>query len=277
MAQPDELAAQGGLDTSRPTAARMYDYYLGGANNFKADREAAKQVIARMPDAPLIAQANRAFLRRSVQFLAEHGIRQFLDIGSGIPTLGNVHEIAQHTAADARVVYVDIDPIAIAHAHHLLGDNSRATALIGDLTHPQELLARLDRPPAAGVLDLSQPVALLMTAVLPFAAGQAAHAAVTQLREALVPGSYLVISHTATGGRRQDEADAVVEVYQHTVTPGGPRTREEILAFFDGCELVEPGLVWLPQWRPEPGVPIPDEFREQPQRAWLLGGVARRL
>jgi hypothetical protein len=275
MDDRDEWAASGGIDMEQPTAARMYDYYLGGANNFAADREAAKAVVARMPDIPLIAQANRSFLRRTVRFLVQQGIRQFLDIGSGIPTRGNVHEAAQEAAADSRVGYVDIDPVAVSHARMLLDGNPQAAAIIGDLRRPRELLSRLAQPPMRAILDLGQPTALLLVAVLPFVVGDEADDAVACLRQALAPGSYLVISHIAFGGWADDQAEAVAEVYQSTATPAGVRTREQIRAFFGDFELVEPGLVWVPQWRPEPDAPA-GEFGEHPQRSAVLGGVGRR-
>jgi SAM-dependent methyltransferase len=271
----DEWDARGGIDPARPTAARMYDYYLGGMNNFAADRAAAEEVIARMPDVRLIAQVNRAFLRRTVRLLVERGIRQFLDIGSGIPTVGSVHQAAQQMSADSRVVYVDIDPVAISHARTLLEGNPLATAVLGDLRRPRDLLDQLDQPALRAVLDLRQPTALLLVAVLPFVIGDEAREAVAQLRQALVPGSYLALSHGVVGGYVSDQAQAAMKVYQATTTPFCLRTREQIMAFFAGFELVDPGLVWLSQWHPEPGAPA-DAFGDHPERSGALGGVGRR-
>jgi hypothetical protein len=254
------------------TAARMYDYYLGGIHNFPADREAAERVMETFPTFPLIARANRAFLGRAVRYLVDAGIRQFLDIGSGIPTEGNVHEIAQQNAPDARVVYVDTDPVAVAESLELLERNELATALRGDLRNPRAIL---NHPRLAKLLDFDQPVGLLLAAVLHFLADDAeAYDCVAQLVDALPKGSYLVISAAAaesfapTGTQTQ----AVIDVYrQRTTTSAASRTRDEIMRFFGDLELVEPGLVWLHQW-PDPGAP--SEFDDDPARSGEWAGVA---
>jgi hypothetical protein len=262
------------------TAARMYDYYLGGIHNFPADIEAAKQVIAQNPLAPAAARANRAFLGRAVRYLVDAGVRQFLDIGSGMPTVGNVHEVAQQAAPDSRVVYVDIDPVAVAESRELLEGNPLATAIRADLRIPEEILAD---PQVRKVLDFSQPIGLLMVAVLHFVPDDdTAYGTVSTLVGALAPGSYLVISHgTAEGvdlGLPVEELLArTQEVYRrNTATPIRPRTRAEIARFFSGrAELVEPGVVSVPLWQPSPDDPA--DFADDPARSASFGAVGRVL
>jgi SAM-dependent methyltransferase len=263
-----------GVDPYQPTAARMYDYYLGGSHNFAADREAAHGVIAAMPAVRQIAIANRAFLARAVRYLLDMGIRQFLDIGSGIPTVGNVHEVAQRAIPDARVVYVDIDPVAVMHSKHILAGNARAAAVLGDLRQPAELLELLAKPELREVFDLDQPTAVLVVSVLHFVPGDEAYEAVDQLRDVLAPGSYLAVTHGAAEGFDRAEAQAVQGVYQSTSTPGGLRTRAQIATFFDGFELVDPGLVWVSQWRPEPEGP--EDFGARPELSGILAAVGRK-
>ncbi|GIJ77849.1 S-adenosyl methyltransferase [Micromonospora phaseoli] len=256
------------IDVERPSVARMYDYYLGGSHNFAVDRAAARAMVAAVPQAPLMAQANRAFLRRAVQFLTAAGIRQFLDIGSGIPTVGNVHEIAQRHAPDSRVVYVDVDPVAVAHSREILAGNDRTTVVQEDLRHPDRILAH---PDVRAVLDFSRPVAVLVVAVLHFVADDDRPAEVLRtLRSALAPGSYLVLSQASDDGRDEAERTEAEEVYRRTDNPLWVRSRAELTGFFDGFELVEPGVVWVPQWRPET-----PESAEDAERAVFLGGVGR--
>jgi SAM-dependent methyltransferase len=257
------------VDTSRPSAARMYDYYLGGAHNFGVDRELAKKALALFPDGQLIAQANRAFLRRAVGFMLDRGVRQFLDIGSGIPTSGNVHEIAQQVEPGARVLYVDHDPVAVAHSELLLRDNPDAGVLQADVRRPDEILGS---PQLHGLLDLSRPVGVLMVAVLHFVAPEdEPEVLIRRLREVLAPGSYLAISH-GTGLGRTAAADEVMEIYKATATPLTFRTHEEVRALFEGWDLVEPGVVWVPEWRPE----WPDEVGDDPAATVIAAGVGHR-
>jgi hypothetical protein len=258
------------------TAARIYDYHLGGTHNFPADRAAGQAVAERNPLVPAMARTNRAFLRRAVAYLTEAGIRQFLDIGSGIPTEGNVHEIAQRIAPDARVAYVDIDQVAVMESLEILDGNDHATAIRADLCHPEVIL---DHPQTHALIDFDQPIALLLCAVLHFVPDDAtALAAVTHLRKALPPGSYLVISHAAAFETTQqraaidDEVKVVQGVYEkRTATPFRLRTRAEVATFFEGLTMVEPGLVWLPQWRPT--ADDPQDFVDDPSRSIGLGGV----
>jgi hypothetical protein len=267
-----------GTEQKPATAARIYDFHLGGTHNFPADRAAGQAVADRNPLVPAMARTNRAFLRRAVAYLTQVGIRQFLDIGSGIPTEGNVHEIAQDLAPDARVVYVDIDPVAVMESLEILEGNDHATAIRGDLRDPQAILSN---PDVQSLLDFDQPMALLLGAVLHFVPDDAqALAAVAQLRQALPPGSYLVISHAASFETTEqraavdEEVKVVQGVYeQRTASPFRLRSRDELGLFFAGMEMIEPGLVWLPLWRPTPD--DPQDFVDDPSRSFGLGGVSR--
>lgn len=261
--------APGTVDLDRPSAARMYDYYLGGSHNFAIDRQAAAQAIALWPDLPLLMQANRAFLRRVVRFLVAQGIDQFLDIGSGIPTVGNVHEIAQAANPASRVVYVDIDPVAVAHSRALLGANPCATAILGDARSPETVLAH---PEVERLLDRDRPIAVLLIALLHFVPDDAAATALVRtLRDAISPGSYLAISHASFEGRPA-ESQTHQALYERTPTPMAMRSRAAITDFFDGLRLVEPGVVYLPAWRPE----APDEVDAHPERFAGLAGLGRK-
>ena len=239
-----------GRQAEGPSIARVYDYLLGGSHNFAADQEAAVGVpgpVARRAgdDAlePGIPGPRRPLPRRQA------GIRQFLDIGSGIPTMGNVHEIAQQTTADARVAYVDNEEVAVLHSRAILARNQNATAIQADLRRPREILRS---PQLRDLLDLSRPVALLLVAVLHFFPDSDEPAAlVAELREALAPGSYVVISHGTTDGQAPGVAEAMGH-YNQTTAPFQPRSHREIMAFFDGLEIIDPGLVPVPQWRPDP-------------------------
>jgi hypothetical protein len=235
------------LDLDRPNAARMYDYYLGGSHNFAVDRELAAKVLEAWPDMPRAAQANRAFLRRAVRFLAAEGIRQFLDIGSGIPTVGNVHEVAQAAAADARVVYVDTDPVAVAHSRAILAGDEQTAVVEADGRDPAALLAN---PAVTAVLDPAKPVGLLMVALLHFVPDeQDPRGILAGYAAALAPGSWVAVSHGST-----DSAPGVAqmeELYQRTATPVRFRSRDELAELLGDVELVEPGVEFLPAWRPD--------------------------
>ncbi len=251
---------------TRPSAARMYDYYLGGLHNFAADRELAEQALAAMPDGRLLAQANRAFLRRAVGYLAGAGVDQFLDLGSGIPTRGNAHEIAQRVNPAARIAYVDVDPVAVAHARLILEDNPRALAVQEDLRFPDRVFGH---PEVAALLDLDRPVAVLLFAVLHFVPDADDPAGLlAALMAPLVPGSYLAISHGTDEGRATEELS---RVYRRTATPLTMRDRSAVTALFGDLELIEPGVVWAPQWRP-----AEDEPADHPERAGSYVGVARK-
>ncbi len=237
------------IDVDRPSTSRMYDYFLGGSHNFAVDRQLATEAIRHMPQLPMVARANRAFLRRAVRYLVRQGVRQFLDLGSGIPTAGNVHEIAQQADASARVVYVDIDPVAVAHSRAILAGNDRATAIQADLRDPELLLKDAD---LRRVLDLSQPVAVLLVAVLHFVPdGEDPAGIVARFRDALAPGSYLVVSHASADGQPPATVDPVSELYARSSTRLILRPKTQLETFFAGFELVEPGLVRLPLWHPD--------------------------
>ncbi|MGP3981643.1 SAM-dependent methyltransferase [Streptomyces sp. KR80] len=240
-----------GIDLSVPSVSRIYDYYLGGSHNFEVDREAARRAIEIMPGLPKIMQANRAFMRRAVRYAVDQGVDQFLDIGSGIPTFGNVHEVAQTARPGARVVYVDNDPVAVAHSRAVLEGNKDAGIAAADLRKPHQIL---DSPEVTRLLDLDRPVALLLVAVLHFMTEEdQPEAAVAELRDALAPGSLVVLTHASTeGSPAPEQATKVVEVvYTKASSPLVMRSRTQVQRFFDGFELVEPGLVAMPHWRPE--------------------------
>jgi hypothetical protein len=255
------------IDPNRPSAARIYDVYLGGTHNFDADRAVAARAVALLPDTPMIARANRAFLRRAVRYATGRGIRQFLDLGSGIPTEHNVHEVAQEQAPEARVVYVDVDPTAVLYGRHVLGDDPRTAVVHGDLQQPAAILAE---PAVRDLLDLGRPVAILMVAVLHFLPdGQSLDAALEVYRDAAAPGSVLVVSHATSSGD-PEEMERVADLYNRTGTPLVPRDSRHVAKFFEGWRLVEPGLVFVPQWRPD-GDPVSD-----PARYLMLAGVGER-
>ncbi|MCS7482654.1 SAM-dependent methyltransferase [Umezawaea endophytica] len=247
-----ELWVPSSVDLSRPSVARMYDYFLGGSHNFAVDRETAKAIEKIYPGMAGAARANRNFLRRAVRYLCAQGVDQFLDLGSGIPTVGNVHEIAQQTNPAARVVYVDVEPVAVAHGNALLAGNDRAVAVRADLRDPDAVLAT---PEVRGVLDFDRPIAVLLASVLHFVPdGDDPHAAVARYRDAVCPGSYVALSHGSLEGMPQDSVtsgERVRAVYQRTDAQLVLRSTADITRFFDGLDLVEPGVVLLPEWRPD--------------------------
>jgi hypothetical protein len=257
-----------GVDVTVPNAARVYDYALGGSHNFKVDRELKDQAEQMLPGAGLIAHANRAYLGRAVRWLVDAGIRQFLDIGSGIPTLGNVHEVAQHAAADARVVYVDLDPVAVAHSQEILAGNSRAGVVQGDLRQPEEILSH---PTVTELLDFSQPVAVLLIAVLHFISDDDDPAGiVAQITDGLVSGSYLALSHgTFTEDLRQRQED-VRKLYDRTPTSVYMRTADDLRRILGGWQIVRPGIVPATDWHPDP------EEDEVPAQPAVLAAVAHK-
>ncbi|HSV66529.1 MAG TPA: SAM-dependent methyltransferase [Mycobacteriales bacterium] len=259
-----------GVDPDRATAARVYDALLGGTHNFAVDRDVARALEAINPHVRELARANRAFLGRAVRFLIDTGIRQFVDIGSGIPTAGNVHEVAQRLAPDARVVYVDNDPVAIGHGKAILAGNDQAAAIQADLRQPEEILRH---PDLRGLLDLTQPVAILLVAILHFVPDDDDPAGiVARLRDTVAPGSYLTLCH-GTNDDRPVQSAAMTKLYDRVSASAWPRHRAEILRLFDGFELIEPGLVYIPQWRPD----SPDDLPEHPENYMALVGVGRKL
>jgi hypothetical protein len=259
-----------GTDVTKANVARVYDYWVGGNHNFQADRDLARTIIALDPNIRATMRANRAFLGRVVRFLAgQAGVRQFLDIGSGIPTENNVHQVAQDTAPGSRVVYVDNDDVAVAHSRLLLAGDPDTTVIQADLREPAKIL---DDPQTRLLLDFTQPVAVFLVAVLHFIAddGQAERIVAT-LRDALAPGSYLVICH-ACRDEQPKLANSFETVYNRRAAAQlTMRTRDEISRLYDGFTLLEPGLVWIPEWRPD----SPGDIPEDPAKYWALVGVGR--
>jgi SAM-dependent methyltransferase len=237
------------LNPHVPNVARMYDYYLGGKDNYAADRAAADRILTLTPNAMGFTRANRRFLSRVVTLLAERGIRQFLDIGSGLPTQENVHEVAHRTALESRIVYVDNDPVVLAHGRALLADNPRTTVVQADLRDPKGII---DDPEVRRLIDFDEPVAILLLAILHFIPDDANPAGiVATLRESLVPGSYLVITHGHVGKLSKDVEDEIRGEYSATAAGDIiPRTPEQILGYFEGMDVLEPGLVPVEAWRP---------------------------
>ncbi|MBW4721727.1 SAM-dependent methyltransferase [Saccharothrix obliqua] len=255
-----------GVDTGLPSAARLYDYLLGGGHNFAADRALAERFLLAQPNARAIARLNRAFLRRAVLHLIDRGVRQFLDLGSGIPTVGNVHEIARRSAPDARVVYVDFEDVAVAHSRLLLEDDPLATILQEDMTDPTAVLGAAR---GTGLLDFDRPIGLLMVGVFHFVPPEDDPAGVVAAyRDAVVPGSGLALSQF-TSDLQPAEMAGIVEVMKRSMNPMYPRTHAEITDLFAGFDVVEPGVVPLPLWRPEEGAPDTDD----PARAGIFAGV----
>jgi O-methyltransferase involved in polyketide biosynthesis len=226
--------------------ARIYDYMLGGKDNFAADRELGEQLLKEFPTAAWIARQNRAFLGRAVSYCAEQGAAQFLDIGSGLPTMDNVHEVARRTRPDAKVLYVDSDPIALTHATALLATSEGVSAIAGDMRDPGEILANA----AAHGIDLQRPVVILLMAVLHFITDAESPGEIVRVfRDAMPAGSYLIISH-ATHDYLPEESERARRMYRKASAPMVTRSHAEVMAFFEGLELAEPGLVFTTQWRP---------------------------
>jgi hypothetical protein len=236
-------------DIERPSAARMYDYYLGGSHNFTADRALAEEYIRVLPEIKAISVANRAFLRRAVSLLTREGIDQFLDLGSGMPTAGNVHEVARAGNPDARVVYVDADPVTVATGNNLLTEDPGTKYLHADFRDPEEILRN---PAVTSHLDFTRPVAVLMVAVLHFVPDEDDPAALVEAyRSACVPGSPLVCSH-ATNEYQPETMRQASDVYKRASHSMHFRSREEISSLVQGYDLLVPGLVDVIRWRPEP-------------------------
>jgi hypothetical protein len=257
-----------GLDVSTPSPARLYNYYLGGKDNFAADRAAAEAILAVMPEGRRVARENRSFLRRVVRHLAaDVGIRQFVDLGTGLPTEGNVHEVAQEVASGVRVVYVDNDPIVLAHGEALLARDADTTFVEADMRRPDAILAH---PRLRELIDFSRPVAVLFVSVLQFVTddGEAA-GLVRRFRAELCPGSHVVISTITSTGQDEEKVQAITEAYQKSTAPAVLRTRSRIERLFGGLDLIAPGLVPAPEWRP--GVDV----ETTGGTSWVLAGVGR--
>lgn len=256
------------IDTSKPHPARMYDYFLGGKDHYEVDQEAAERFIRAAPEVRSAVRANRRFMHRAVRYVvAEGGVRQILDIGTGLPTEPNVHRTARAVAPGTRVAYVDNDPIVSAHARTLLDDDDRTSVVLADLRDPR---AVLDHPDVRRVVDFDRPVALLLVAVLHFVTDEEDPGAiVATLLDALPAGSHLVLSH-ATVDLHDDAREDAVNVYRNATATMNPRTHARVLDFFGDLALVEPGLVPVPQWRPE------EPLRQDAPPIGIYGGVARK-
>lgn len=261
-----------GVDTETPSTARMYDYYLGGKHHYPADREAAERVLTVFPQLAPILRANRAFLVRAVRHMTESGIRQFLDLGTGLPTQENVHQVAQAVAPDARVVYVDNDPVALAHARALLATDTQTTVADADLRQPEQVLAH---PEATKLIDLDEPIGLLCVAVLHFVTDDEDPAGiVARYRSAMASGSHVAVSIANSDSGDPDAFRQLEEIYRNATSPLVLRPRTQIQTLFEGFRLVEPGLVDIPDWRPESA----EEARAQRAASPAVGlaGVARK-
>ncbi len=255
------------FDVNRPHVARMYDYYLGGKDNFQVDRDAVARVAEAMPEIGILAQRNRAFLRRAVRFMARQGIRQFIDIGSGLPTAGNTHEVAQQIAPDSRVAYVDNDPIVLAHGRALLATDDNTIVVTADMRRPAEVIKH---PDVMRLIDFTAPVGVLLIAMVHFLTLPERTTVMGNLHDVLPPGSYVAATHVTTDGNSAEAAAKIEQVYATTPTPIYFREYAEIVRFFDGFELVEPGLVTIDTWHPDPFDP------GHAAAKWLYGGVGIR-
>ena len=261
------------IDTSVPNVARIYDYILGGKDNFAADRRAAQQLLAVLPDIAGTVRDNRSFIGRVVRFMAgEAGIRQFLDLGAGLPTQNCVHQMVHAIAPGARVVYVDNDPVVCSHGQALLGPRGAVGIVLGDLRRPAEILRH---PEVLAKLDFSQPVGVLCVCALHFVPEEEKpHQIIAEYRDHLAPGSCLAITHGISAETPEEDPDGVVEsvtnVYRNASAQIHVRSRKEIQRFFDGLEIIEPGVVWMAAWRPDPGT------RPAGRPNSLYGGVGRK-
>ncbi len=255
-----------GIDPCQASPGRLNDYMLGGKDNFAADRELVEQLKANAPQLQWIVRENRAFMERAVRYCAEQGIRQFIDLGSGLPSTDNVHDIAMRVDPACRVVYMDKDPMVVVHAQALLADGTAIAAIRGDVRKPEEVLGHDD---VRGLIDFSRPVAVVMVSILQYVAdGDDPAGLVVRYLDAVAPGSYLVVSH-ATHEVFPEAAARAEELLRQAALPLVTRTKDEVAAFFAGLELVEPGLVFTAEWRPHNEI-------EAPERSGWYAGVARK-
>ncbi|NGO72167.1 SAM-dependent methyltransferase [Streptomyces boncukensis] len=275
MAHPDEATGRqyessgAGLRTHEAHSARMYDYLLGGKDNYPADEKAAEAAVAAFPTLRTAARENRAFLGRAVRYVVEEtGIRQFLDIGSGLPTADNVHQVAQRHAPDARVVYVDNDPIVLAHGHALLSADARTTVIPADIRDPDAILAHHE---TQELIDFAEPAAVLAVAILHFVSDEEDPGAIVgRLREALAPGSVIVLSH-ATAEISPETALGVQAAYRAQNVPLTLRDRADLAELFAGFEIVEPGIQVVSDWRST----VPESERPSHAEVSWYGGIGR--
>lgn len=248
------------VDIDQPSIARVYDFYLGGSHNFAADRAFAERVMAVLPDMKQVIQHNRAFLRRAVAYMLEQGIDQFIDLGSGIPTVGNVHEVTHAANPDARVAYVDIDPVAVAHSRAILEGNPVARIVPADLRDPRSVLAN---PDVSTFIDLNRPVGVLLIAVLHFVPDTAeATGIVAALHRLLPSGSYVAISHASK--EENEGAEETESLYNQSVAAMAMRTQSEITGLFGDLPLVDPGVIRIPLWHPDSPEDVGPDAAEYP-------------
>ncbi|GII84902.1 hypothetical protein Ssi03_28920 [Sphaerisporangium siamense] len=273
-AVPSSTPARPKLDTTSPNMGRVADYILGGKDNFAVDREAAEAAMAIIPNLSLLWHEGRRFLGRAVRYLAgEAGIRQFIDIGCGLPTQGNVHEIAQSVAPGARVAYIDNDPMVVVHGQAILQDDGITAVIEADARDPEKLLAH---PALTDIIDLDQPVAVLLFGILQDITDDAVAARMVEgLREAVPPGSYLAISHPVSDLMPESTTEMAVMfedrgAVEGPTRAGGLRTKAEVDRYMDGLALVEPGLVYIPWWRPD------GPIIHGAESVWVVGGVGRK-
>ncbi|WP_405139498.1 SAM-dependent methyltransferase [Sphaerisporangium sp. NBC_01403] len=262
--------APAGLDTSAPNYARIANYFLDGKDNFAADREAAEQILAVAPEIRTMARESQAFQGRVIHYLVEQGVTQFVNVGAGIPGQQNTHQVAQSLTPDARVVYVSTDPVVLSHSRALLATDERTGVVEGDILHPAELLAD---PGLRRVIDVDRPFAVVVISALQFIPDvDDPFKRVAELRDLMPVGSHLVVIH-AVFDSRPEAAGPIVDVYHRVLgrTEGAGRTRAQVAGFFEGMELVDPGLVYIRQWRPDNPLNV-----HRPEKAWLVGGVARK-
>lgn len=263
--QPEHISPE--IDIRKPSVARVYDAILGGKDNFAWDREVADQALAAFPDGGEGSKLNREALGRVVRYLTKQGIDQFLDLGSGLPTAQNTHQIAQEGNPAARVVYVDNDPIVLAHGRALLADDHSTIVVTADIRCPDTIL---DNPEITDFLDFSRPVAVIANAVIHHVNDdEDPHGILAKYKKAMAPGSYLQVTHFSNAA---PEAAALEEVLMRAIGSGKVRSREEITAFFDGLELVDPGVVFVPEWRPD----SPVEYPLKVGGLLLLSGLGRK-
>ena len=269
MSQPPDWLPED-VDLVKPSAARCYDYYLGGAHNFAVDRELANQVLEQIPYGRDVARDNRAFLRRAVRYCVDNGVRQFLDIGSGIPTAGNVHEVAQAVDPDCRVMYVDNEPVAVAHSKTILEGNDNAGVLRAEFADVDGILEHAE---TRRLLDFSRPVGLVLIALAHFVPdAEQPREIIRRYADRLVAGSNLALSHL-TDDDHPEKIHGPQESYKASSNPFHPRSREQVAALATDFELVDPGLVYVPQWRPD----AEEDRWENPDTSLLYAAVGRKV
>lgn len=268
---PQEHWIPSNIPLDKPNPARMYDYFLGGHHNFEVDRLAGDHICKLYPDAANAARTNRAFLQRAMAFLLSQGVDQFLDLGSGMPTAGNVHEVAQDRLPSARVAYVDSDPIAVAQSRALLEDTHNTVIAQADVREPEVILTN---PDIVTLLDFQRPLALLMVAILHFVTDDAQAGRIVQTYVNKLPkGSYLVLSHGSHDQAPPELVTQIEQLYARSTQPLRSRSRDQITTFFEGFSIVEPGIVFVPVWRPDSSSTL---FARQPSRSAILAGVGKK-